>query len=219
MQAFDIDLHPSPESSRRERPRSLSEALWGIDWERVRSFATAGGEIVAVPSSFASARPFIAAHYAAIFEEPPTSAFAPKIDAARERYYERIADFVEFQRQGETIGLFIGEASDWSTYYIRSTAVLPEYQGHGVAQHFFRRVLLDLLRQAGVERVELDTSPANLAMMQIVTRLRFNPTGTVLSERWGAQTRFTRFLSEASETVFLRQFCSGVKYQLRESVA
>jgi hypothetical protein len=53
-------------------------------------------------------------------------------------------------------------------------------------------------------------------MMHIATRLKFNQTGTLLSERWGAMVHFTKFLSEEKEEVFLRQFCSGVKYQLRD---
>ena len=76
-------------------------------------------------------------------------------------------------------------------------------------------MLFEQLKRAGVERVEADTSPANMATMHLLTRLRFNMTGTTLSERWGAHVHFTKFLDERSEGVFLEQFCSGVKYQVR----
>jgi hypothetical protein len=51
--------------------------------------------------------------------------------------------------------------------------------------------------------------------MHIMGRLRFNVTGTCLSERWGANVHFTKFLNGDNERTFLQQFCSGVKYQLR----
>jgi hypothetical protein len=79
------------------------------------------------------------------------------------------------------------------------------------------KVLFEELKRVGVERVECDTSPANLVMVHIMGRLRFNVTGTCLSERWGAYIHFTRFLNSDNERTFLRQFCSGVKYQLRGS--
>jgi hypothetical protein len=40
-------------------------------------------------------------------------------------------------------------------------------------------------------------------------------TGTTLSDRWGAQVKFTRFLDEESERIFLGQFCAGVRHQRR----
>jgi hypothetical protein len=111
--------------------------------------------------------------------------------------------------------LLICTPLDWSSYYVRSAALLPEYQGRQAIQHFLSGVLFPELTRAGVERVELDTSPSNLAMMHIATRLRFNPTGTLLTERWGALVHFTRYLAADSEQVFLDKFCAGPRYQTR----
>jgi hypothetical protein len=58
-----------------------------------------------------------------------------------------------------------------------------------------------------------------MATLHLLTRLRFNPTGTLLSDRFGATIHFTRFLDDASEDVFWRQFCTGVGYQRRERAA
>lgn len=195
---------------------SYSRLLWGLDWSKAPRFATVNDEIVAKPSSLREAKPFIDRHYASIFEHSEGAPFSMALGESKARYYDFAADFIEFERQGETIGLLIGAPTDWSTYYIRSAAVLPEFQGRQFIQHFFSRVLFGFLGAAGVERVELDTSPSNVAMMHIVTRLRFNVTGTLLTERWGAQTHFTKFLHPEREEIFLRQFCSGIKYQLRE---
>jgi hypothetical protein len=81
-----------------------------------------------------------------------------------------------------------------------------------VIQKFFPH-LFERLRLAGVERVEADASPANFASLQTLLRNRFNVTGSVLSERWGALVRLTRFLDDDATGVFLDQFCDGVRPQ------
>jgi ribosomal protein S18 acetylase RimI-like enzyme len=195
--------------------RRLSEVLWDLDWSRLLPLDVGDGVLVTA-SSIEEALPFIQAHYAEIFEESPDDHrfWREPMSQARVRYYQQ-ADFFEFKRAGQTVGLMIGTITDWSTYYIRSAAVLKAYQGLHLVQRLVR-ALCGWLKEAGVMRVELDTAPSNLAMVQIVTRLRFNLSGTILSERWGVNTRFTKFLDQTAENVFLRQYCSGVKYQLRE---
>jgi hypothetical protein len=51
--------------------------------------------------------------------------------------------------------------------------------------------------------------------MYVLTRARFNITGSLMSERWGALIRFTKFLNERGEDTFLQQFCRGAWYQQR----
>ena len=92
--------------------------------------------------------------------------------------------------------------------------MLPEYSGRRTIQDLLP-VMFGVLRVAGIERVEADTQPSNLATMHILNRLHFNVSGTSLSDRWGAQVHLTLFLDKECEDVFLGQFCGGVKYQLR----
>ncbi len=191
---------------------SLSLQLWGVDWSQVLPFAS--GELGVELSSYERASAFVAAHYRAIFCEDERSPFSnSELSQAKARYYA-LADFFEVRRGGETVGLIVCNPSDWSTYYVRSAALLPEWQGHGVIQRFFAQVMFDLLRRVGVERVELDVAPSNFAMMHVAARLRFNASGTLLSDRWGALTRFTKYLAEQPERTFVRQFCSGPRYPL-----
>jgi GNAT superfamily N-acetyltransferase len=206
-------LEPMPASERVPRD-SLSNRLWGIDWSEHLPQALPGSVVVEA-SSFDRALPFIQAHYAEIFQERADGPFATRLSGRKERYYQIAGDFFEFVDGEKTVGLLLGTPVDWSTYYIRSAAVLPAYQGKKIIQRFFP-AMFEVLRAAGVERVEADTSPSNMATLHLLTRLRFNPTGTVLSDRWGAMVHFTRFLDEESEGVFLRQFCAGVEYQQRE---
>lgn len=210
-----LDFDADPAVSTRSAAR-FSELLWNLRWCRVLPHGLGNGLVVEA-SDFERAKPFIAEHYAKIFEETdPASPFSnARLTPAKSRYYER-ADFLEFKDSGRTVGLLVGAPHDWSTYYVRSSALLPEYQGSAIIQRFFTRVVFGFLRSHGVERVEIDVSPSNLAMVHILTRMRFNATGTALTERWGANLRFTKYLEPENERTFLRQFCTGVKYQLRE---
>jgi len=193
----------------------MSQQLWGIEWAAQLPYESGGFRVEF--SNYARAKGFIAANYATVFEEDATtSPFATDLNPAKQRYYQTFGDFFEFFHGDELAGLLVCTPTDWSSYYIRSAALLPNYQGRRIIQTFYTSVLFPVLQRAGVERVEFDTSPSNMAMMHIAARLRFNNTGTVLSERWGAMIHFTKFLATDKEDVFLRQFCAGVKYQVRE---
>ena len=211
-----LDATTEPGRARSEASLvPLSQALWGIDWSAALPYRKGPFEVV--HSRFSAARTFVETHYATVFEEQQgPNTFASDVSSTKARYYEIAGDFFEVRRDDSTIGLLVCTPSDWSSYYLRSAALLPEHQGARIIQTFYSELLFPTLQRAGVERIELDTSPANLAMMHIATRLKFNQTGTLLSERWGAMVHFTKFLSEEKEDVFLRQFCSGVKYQLRD---
>jgi GNAT superfamily N-acetyltransferase len=194
---------------------ALSETLWAIRWSDHLPQVVCDGVTVHA-STFEEALPFVRAHYATIFCEDESSPFSgARLTAAKDRYYRAAGDFFEFKMGARTVALMVGTPIDWSSYYIRSAAALPEVQGKKVIQRFFP-ALFALLRDAGVERVEADTSPSNMATLHLLTRLRFNPTGTLLSDRNGALVHFTRFLREEAEEVFVGRLCTGVPYQLRE---
>jgi hypothetical protein len=198
----------------RSAAMRMTEALWGIRWEEILPHQIAR-DVAVIASSFEQSLPFIEANYARIFEEGEDTRFSrPSNTDPRVRYYRTVGDFFEFKQGDRTVALLIGTAADWSTYYIRSAAALPEVQGRKLIQRFFPEMFA-VLKAAGVERVEADTSPSNMATLHLLSRLRFNPTGTVLTDRWGAHIKFTRYLDDAAEQVFLDQFCTGVRYQRR----
>ena len=43
-------------------------------------------------------------------------------------YLYQLSDVFEYVHEGRTVGVVIGGPTDWSTYYCRTTAILPEYQ-------------------------------------------------------------------------------------------
>ncbi len=193
----------------------LSETLWGIRWEDILPHQVTR-DVTVVASSFDQALPFIQANYSTIFEDEGVDRFFnSQTPTLKARYYRTAGDFFEFKRGPRTVGLLIGTAVDWSTYYIRSAASLPEFQGSQMIQRFFTPMFA-LLKAAGVERIEAETSPTNLAVIHLLSRMRFNPSGTVLTDRWGALLKLTRYLNPSAERVFIDQFCSGVHYQSRD---
>lgn len=201
----------APASGRRPRgggtPPRLSELLWGIRWDDILPIECAEGVTVHA-ASYDEAMHFVRAHYDDIFPSVPGSPFGRvELNPAKERYYRHAADFFEFRKDRRAIALMIGDPIDWSSYYIRSTAVLREYQGLTLMQRLFP-IVFERLARAGVERVEADASPSNATSVQILTRFQFRAAGTVLTDRWGALTRFVKFLSPATETIFVSQFCA-----------
>jgi GNAT superfamily N-acetyltransferase len=206
-----------PRSERRTRGGASAE-LWDIDWAAALPRVLTQDGIELRWSDIERALPFVTAHYATIFEEAagPNRFFAEPFDESKFRYYRR-ADVFEMVHQGHTVGLAIGAPSDWSTYYLRTMAIVPGYQG----RHLPRVILpflFGVLRGAGVRRFEIDTSPSNMATIQLLTRMRFNVTGQLLSDRWGALLRATKYLDEDAEDVFLGSFCTGIRYQTRDRI-
>jgi len=206
---------PPPSGRLESAPRmQLSETLWGIRWGDLLPQQVTR-DVTVVASSFDQALPFIEVNYSTIFEdEGDARFFNPQSPTLKARYYRIAGDFFEFKQGPRTVGLLIGTAVDWSTYYIRSAAALPEIQGSQMIQRFFTPMFA-FLKAAGVERIEAETSPTNMAVIHLLSRMRFNPSGTVLTDRWGALLRLTRYLDEGAERVFIKQYCAGVHYQTK----
>jgi GNAT superfamily N-acetyltransferase len=195
-------------------PRA-SRFFWDIDWAEWLPRPLTQDGIALHLGTIESAMPFISAHYAEIFEQDLERErfFHEPFDGPKLRYYQT-ADVFEIRHSDRTVGLLIGAPSDWSTYYLRTMAVLPAYQGRQLPRVIFP-ALFERLARVGVRRVEAETSPSNLATVLILTRMRFNITGSVLSERWGALLRLTKYLDDQAEGAFLDKFCSGIRYQQR----
>jgi ribosomal protein S18 acetylase RimI-like enzyme len=118
------------------------------------------------------------------------------------------SDLFLIREAGEIVGLQVGAPTDWSTYYIRSLAVLPHARRPGILEGI-SQAMTAVLREHGVTRIENDTTPTNVANLLVTTRLGYMTTGTLNSERWGMLLRRTLFLESAAEDVFRGQFCAG----------
>lgn len=190
----------------RSEPQAqpLSQRLWGLDWRSILPwhFDDASAEFATQDEVL----PFIRTHYGAIFgAEEVADRFLPSpMTEAKRRFFAEM-DFFVFRVGQETAGVFVANPTDWSSYYLRSTAVLPQHRQRRLMTHFFER-LAEPLRAAGVERIEADVSPANAAIIRVLSRQGYIVTGSAGSERWGLLLRYTKFLSQEANATFIRQY-------------
>ncbi len=188
-------------------PASFSKRIWGLDWSTILPWQLDEVEVISADFEEGAA-PFIRDNYAKIFDaESNEKRFlaSPPSDA-KTRFCAEADTFV-FRVERKTIGIFMAHPTDWSTYYMRTAALLPAYRGRGLVARFMDRIC-EPLRLAGVERLEGDISPANTPMLKLHLGQGFLVTSSANSERWGSYLRFTKFLREEADTVFRRQFCN-----------
>jgi hypothetical protein len=194
--------------TRLARPASMSTRIWNLDWSAVLPWAI--GDVSVEHGTFADALPFMGEHYPAIFGVEPDRFFIEEMTEAKQRFCEEMDVFV-FHAAERPIGICTGHPSDWSTYYVRTFAILPEFRERRFATDFEKH-LSGTLAGAGVARMEADCSIANRAMTKLFVSQGFLMTSTVASERWGTMLRFTKFLNEDAARVFHRQFVNVPLY-------
>jgi hypothetical protein len=193
-----------------------SRRLWGLDW--TRELPRVAGDFTIEAGTFDEAYPFMREHYPTIFDgDAAARFFAEEMTEAKLRYL-RDADAFIFRAEGRVAGICLAHPSDWSTYYVRTMAFLPELRRRGAATAL-DAVFGDVLPKVGVDRYEAETSIANRPMMEGLLGWGAVVTGTVTSERWGAMVRLTRFLDRAPEDVFRRQFVFGGKPEINPRFA
>jgi hypothetical protein len=178
----------------------LSKRLWDIDWQLPWLL----GGVSVERGALADALTFMRAHYGAIFGNGRDRFFVEDMSIAKQRFWQEMDIFI-FRSEGCVVGMMAGHPSDWSTYYVRTVAILPAFRKGNVALRFFQRVR-DVLQSAGVARWEADVCAANLASLNVVSKLGFIATGSLNSERWGALIRFTGFLCDSASKIYYRQF-------------
>jgi len=197
---------------------SLAQTLWGLDWQAVFPRFVAGSKIRIAACGYEDFRRFADQHFPEIYgnELNQQNTILDDDDATKRRravYYTALGDFFLFFDEGRPIGGFACTVADWRTYYLRSSGLLKEYQGRGIYKDFID-LLLAQLDAHGVECVTAEVSPANLTVLNVLNKRKFNITGINNSDRFGSLVVLTRFLHGGSEEGFLNRFCVGVYPQL-----
>ncbi|MEO5970211.1 MAG: GNAT family N-acetyltransferase [Bdellovibrionia bacterium] len=190
------------------RRTSLLTKLFKVEWDKHFPFNIPDCDCTIAYIGPELAFQFIRESYGEIFElELWKNPFlAEQQTEAKLQYYRECGDFFMIYKKSQPIGIFIGTLTDWSSYYFRSAAVLPQHQGNGAIARLLP-YLTKILTDSGIARIESDASVSNFTSIQILLRARFKVTGMQLSERWGALLHFTKFLSPSSEKIFVGQFC------------
>jgi hypothetical protein len=203
---------PPPTPSAATRPAAtLSQRLWDLDWTTILPWQL-DDDVTIHPGRFDEASEFARAHYPRIFGTGDGRFIVEPTTPAKKRFGAEMDIFLFHSRSiarehGDDgiFGFFCGHPSDWSTYYLRSMAFLPECRRKHYGSAFFSRIC-EALGHAGIARIEGDTAPTNIAVGRILSKLGFIVTSTVCSERWGMLLRFTKFLESDLGASFTRQF-------------
>jgi GNAT superfamily N-acetyltransferase len=201
--------------SRRDRTARLSEEILGLRWERFVPRAIGAGGAVLELADYEEASGFLARQRRLLLGAPAEpGGFSLLVDDPRKtRFCERVADCFVLRIQGETVGALLGHLSDWSTYYVRYLAVLPDRRGQGITPDL-AAWFVSVLSQHGVERMEIDAGVSHLPYLSRLIGLGFHVMGTLHSERWGATVRLVRFLSARHEEAFVNQFSAGLRFRV-----
>ncbi|MBS2018703.1 MAG: GNAT family N-acetyltransferase [Deltaproteobacteria bacterium] len=154
------------------------------------------------------AMPFMAEHYGGMFQKADASSrfLVEPMTESKLRFCQEMDTFV-FRHEGRAVGLLIAHPSDWSSYYVRTAAILPDFRRRHLIVQYMHEIIPPLQR-AGVARLETEVTPANIPMVAFHHDHGFMVTSTSTSDRWGMLLRFTRFLSDDAERTFVRQFCA-----------
>lgn len=197
----DVDCPTSRMKVGVARRASMSERLWGLDWQSVLPWTFE--EVRVEWSTLAEVDDFISELYPKTFNVERQWLREGSTEAKR-RFGEEM-DVFAFRTDEKIVGVVAGHPTDWSTYYWRTAAVLPEYRERRLLTRFTERVG-GPLRDVGVARMEVDTSPANRPMVRLFCSHGYIVTSTISSERWGISLRFTKFLDEEAERIYAAQF-------------
>jgi Acetyltransferase (GNAT) family len=205
----DPDAAPVSETTRTvTASTSTSWRLWDLDWADHLPFVM--GDVTVELGSFEDGTAFFRDHYEEVFGKSQTSWFREELSVAKRRFMLEMDAFV-FRKDGRAIGLAMGHPTDWSTYYVRLLALLPEFRERHLTTQFEEH-LCATLKSVGVTRCEAECSPGNRAMMKMFLNQGWHLSATAQSERFGTNIRFTRYLDEKAEDVFCRQYLSVPAY-------
>ena len=189
----------------RRVPRS--RVLWDLDWGAHLPIDI-DDDVCLDVAELDEVFGFVGAHYASIFDagDGDERFVAEPMNAAKRVFYEEADCFAFRHRHDGMVGLLVGHPFDWSTYYWRTVAFVPEMQGRGLLSSALAHTD-GVMGAAGVQRVEGEASPTNYRQVRLLHRLGYCVTGSHNSERFGSMLRLTKFLSEEAEETFERQFC------------
>lgn len=197
-------------------PETLTQRLWQLDW-REHTPCRLDGDVRLEVASMETLLAFVRAQYADIFTmDAKDDRFLPDpMTPAKLRFLEASDRFV-FLDGHRAAGVLVGQPVDWSTYYWRTVAFLPEYQGRGLLAAALERTDA-VMREVGVERVEGEAAPTNYRQVRLLHRLGYCVTGSTNSERFGALLRLTKFLAPRGQETFTSRFCQGSYPTSRDS--
>jgi len=195
---------------------SYSSKLFGIDWNKYYPHKIVGKPFTIRKTTYSEVQEFIKKNRDKLDLSKYGEGLFQSMEESRERdiYYKQFVDCFIIENDKDKVGIFMSNPSDWSTYYLRYSIFILEYRNLGLFT-YVHKYLLEVLNNYNIHRVEADVSSSHIGNIHVYTKLKFILTSTILSDRWGATVRFTKYLSDKHELTFFNQFCDGVRPQLR----
>jgi hypothetical protein len=188
--------------------KKLSKRIWGLDWSNYFPLPLGTSGVIAKNIESTEYFNFIG-HYGNLILSQSGRSFpfySETISDAKSKYFAEISDCFGFFSEGRLIGVYVLSVTDWSTYYVRLCALLPEAEA-GFLPHLFLKEVIKILGSFNaVERIEVETSPGNFSVVSLLNRLGFQASGLNLSERWGAIQKFTHHLRPEIQKNFSEHF-------------
>ncbi|MCM0606139.1 MAG: GNAT family N-acetyltransferase [Xanthomonadaceae bacterium] len=189
--------------------QSLSSQFWGIDWAKELAIYDSNNQNNDLKVKYSSSQDslsFLAKHFKNELHKTINYKESEVTALNKKKFYENFSDFfLVFSESGEPISTMFGNALDWSTYYIRFCATLPQYRRLG-AQSIVVDRLKHVLSNFGVERICFDFNPTNKSQINYLNHAGFNLTGNMQTDRWGQVIQTTMFLNPESEKRFREKF-------------
>jgi hypothetical protein len=155
---------------------------------------------------------FLSANISKVFPGRDSATNFQRPESRRAAFKELHAHYLQlhhewflFKLNGETVGWFMGETEDFSTFYMRNTGILPEHQNKGIygefAKHFF-----SYLVQLGYERISSQHMVTNQKILISKLKMGFIICNLELTEDWGPMVKLVKFLFEDRRDFFIKSF-------------
>lgn len=185
--------------------KRITEVVWGLNWKK--HFPVQFGQYTV---EISNASEFLALKKCPdsflITSDNSSDNFIKDINSkTKEAYLNHQCDFFVINKKSETVGLFVCELRDWSSYYIRFMSIEKTHRNHQLSVHFFN-FIEGILQEHGVDKMMIDVAPSNIKQVMRMSQLGFINTGNILSERFGACMQLTKFLKEENWNVFNQSF-------------
>jgi hypothetical protein len=210
LQALAATTLPMSETMRAAnaptRSITMSQRLWDFNWVDCLPWTHHG--VSCEVGTFDDAEVFMREHYGQIFGDVSDRFLVEPMTEGKRRFCNELDVLVLRASDGRVVGICLGQPTDWSTYYFRSFAILPELRELGFASAFQKFLHASLSSSGKIARWEIETSTANAAMMRTMLSAGFVISAMINSERWGSVVRLTRFITKDADTTFRRQFVS-----------
>lgn len=113
--------------------------------------------------------------------------------------------FLFLDRNGKTIGWFMGEPENAVTFYMRNTGILPSHQNQGLYRVFMKALIL-YLKEVGYERITSHHKTTNRKILIAKLQAGFSICSLELTESFGPMVKMVKILHKDRQNYFIDHY-------------